>query len=274
MLSSSCFSLGSIRNRNESSARYVILFAVVLSKICVWYSYSLPFAMVFALDEHMGSDENYEFYYGLLFSVYAFPNIVLPLIGGYFVDSYGSVLCSFVFSIFIFIGSVLFAAGVAQKSWPLMLIGRTFFGVGGENIQVADSTVLTVYFAGKEIALAFSLTLSASPAGIAISGIATAAILESSIILAAWMGAILTGINSAILFVSYLIDLRLERQIQITAKGSELLDPVVSSEKPATDTPIFSFQDLKSLPKIFWIISFLIFSMNGKIFQAEEILYY
>ena len=82
----------------------------------------------------------------------------------------------------IFIGSALFTAGVAQKSWSLMLIGWTFFGLDGENIQVADSTMLTVYFAGKEIALAFSLTLSAGPAGIAMSNIVRAAILENSYI--------------------------------------------------------------------------------------------
>ena len=273
MLSSSCLSLGSIRNRNESSARYVILFAVMVSKICVWYSYSLPFPMIYALDEYMGNNENYEFLYGLMFSVNSFPNIFLPLI--YFVDRYGPVLCGFVFSGLIFIGSVFFAVGVAQKSWALMLIGRFVFGVGG---MYSIKTILAQYFTGKEIALAFGLAFSASTAGIAISNVATIAILDSSsIVMAAWMGAILTGISTVILFIAYLLDLRVERQIQITiGEGENTVnssDPVVSSEKPGTEISIFSYQDLKSLPKIFWVLALLVFLVNSKIFQTEDILY-
>ena len=54
----------------------------------------------------------------------------------------------------------MFAFGAYLKSWPVMLLGRVIFGLGGENITVAQSALLADWFAGGELALAFGINLS------------------------------------------------------------------------------------------------------------------
>jgi MFS family permease len=137
----------------------------------------------------MGSPSDFDMQYALLFSLYSFPNIFLPLFGGYFVDKYGAIPCLLFFQFAIFVGSIFFAVGVAEKSWPLMFVGRMIFGIGGENIQVSSATTTANYFEGKEIALAFGIYLCTGSVGVTLCNIASPEIMDSmSIEFAVWMG--------------------------------------------------------------------------------------
>jgi len=46
-----------------------------------------------------------------------------------------------------------------------MLIGRVVFGLGGESMSVAQSAIVTVWFKGKELAMALGVNLSVSRLG-------------------------------------------------------------------------------------------------------------
>jgi len=70
----------------------------------------------------------------MLYSIYSFPNVVLPLIGGYLVDFIGVRMCIFIFSCFVCGGQVIFAIGVSASSYWMALLGRAVFGVGGESL--------------------------------------------------------------------------------------------------------------------------------------------
>ena len=46
-----------------------------------------------------------------------------------------------------------------------MLVGRVVFGLGGESMSVAQSTIVASWFKGKELALAYGLNISISRLG-------------------------------------------------------------------------------------------------------------
>jgi MFS family permease len=46
-----------------------------------------------------------------------------------------------------------------------MLVGRVIFGLGGESMSVAQSTIVSNWFKGKELAFAMGLNISISRLG-------------------------------------------------------------------------------------------------------------
>ena len=133
-----------------------------------FYAYDVPGTLYHNLKEHMASPENggfltasssspagagtkvptqkaleaaggpfsFDVSFNLLYSIYSFPNILVPLYGGLFIDHYGLGFSIRWLSVITATGSVLFAVGCVERSWALMLLGRGFFGLGGESLQV------------------------------------------------------------------------------------------------------------------------------------------
>lgn len=73
----------------------------------------------------------------MLYSVYSYPNTVLPIFGGIFLDMIGLRLGILLFSGVLTAGQALFTVGGYQKSFGIMLAGRVLFGLGGESMSVA-----------------------------------------------------------------------------------------------------------------------------------------
>lgn len=66
---------------------------------------------------------------------------------------------------------MIFAFGVNAESYWLALLGRFVFGLGGECMTVAQSTIVSQWFKGKELAFAFGLNLSISRLGSTLNGL-------------------------------------------------------------------------------------------------------
>ena len=64
-------------------------------------------------------------WFALMYSVYSFPNVILPFIGGFLVDFLGVRLMLVVFNLFILGGQLLFAFGISLKvRWRVFDLGR------------------------------------------------------------------------------------------------------------------------------------------------------
>jgi MFS family permease len=74
--------------------------------------------------------------YGLLYTVYAAPNTILPLFGGILVDKIGTRNALIIFYTFLVLGQGIFMIGGYRKNFHLMLVGRTIYGLGCESIYV------------------------------------------------------------------------------------------------------------------------------------------
>jgi len=166
------------------------------------------------MDEYFGKPDNFETLFSLLYTLYAVPNIVLPFFGGYFTDKWGARFCLLMFSSLLTIGQVVFALGLSIKSWPLMYLGRIIFGCGGENMNVANSAILSVWFKDKELAFAFGLNLSISRLGSVANNLISPVITDSvDIVFALWFGVLLCGCSVACAVLISYLDHGVEAQI-------------------------------------------------------------
>ena len=82
-----------------------------------------------------------------LYSCYSWPNVILPVVGGFLIDSvFGLRLGTIIFSVFILLGQLLLSLGAHCKSLVLMDVARFCFGIGGESLNMALNTCrFTVY---------------------------------------------------------------------------------------------------------------------------------
>ncbi|KAJ7328138.1 Major facilitator super domain-containing protein 1 [Desmophyllum pertusum] len=101
--------------------------------------------------------------YVLLYSLYSYPNVVLCFFGGFLLDRvFGVRLGTIIFSLFVLVGQLIFALGGYIHSYTVMEIGRFVFGLGGENLAVAQNTYSVSWFKGTELNMVFGLQLSFS----------------------------------------------------------------------------------------------------------------
>jgi dipeptide/tripeptide permease len=56
-----------------------------------------------------------------LYAWYSWPNVLLPIVGGYLMDSvFGIRIGTIIFAMFIILGQALFACGAFLSNYPLM----------------------------------------------------------------------------------------------------------------------------------------------------------
>lgn len=158
----------SSREIKNERMRWLILFLSCMAMTGTYYSFDIPAALHQQLKDYMvdnSSTTPFSVYFNLLYSVYSIPNIILPFFGGKIVDSLGAHTSTLLFAALTLVGQILFAFGASAKSWGLMLLGRVVYGLGGESISVATSTLNNEWFQGKELALSFGINLAVSRLG-------------------------------------------------------------------------------------------------------------
>jgi MFS family permease len=76
-------------------------------------------------------------------------------------------------------GQLVFCLGIYYQSWNLMFLGRFLFGCGGESFVVANTTFISQWFEGKELALAFGVSMAGSKLGSVWNNITSPVLLHS-----------------------------------------------------------------------------------------------
>jgi len=139
--------------------RWLVLVFVSLAMFGNYYIYDSIAPIADILKSDLGfSDENI----GQMYSVYSIAAIIVLLLGGVFIDRFGTKI-----SIVIF-GVISTIAAIITWSTPdltIMLIGRVFLGIGSEPLIVAITTALAKWFKGKELSFAFGLNLTIARLG-------------------------------------------------------------------------------------------------------------
>ncbi|XP_076154722.1 lysosomal dipeptide transporter MFSD1 [Alosa pseudoharengus] len=107
--------------------------------------------------------------YNLLYAIYAWTNAVVVIMAGFLIDKLGNRFGVFLFSFLTVLGSAIFALGShfegTSALLPLMLTGRLLFGSGNGSLTIVQNRITAFWFRGKELALAFGLTLAFSRLG-------------------------------------------------------------------------------------------------------------
>ena len=100
------------------------------------------------------------FQYSIFFSAWTYPNIILPLIIGIFLD-YKGITRGLAGGLGIAIvgGQVIILAGIVNHSFLLMTLGRFFFGIGLESIQLILRKIITIMFRPEDLIIGFGVYL-------------------------------------------------------------------------------------------------------------------
>ncbi|EEQ98025.1 transport protein, putative [Perkinsus marinus ATCC 50983] len=151
--------------------RWAVLIVACLALSGQYYAYDIPSAINDQLQARFtggGSGmtvEEYTYYFNLLYTVYALPNMVTPLILGVSIEWIGMRSMLLLLAVLLLLGQALQCVGSYYFSMRTMLLGRVIYGLGGESMNVAQTTLLAGWFRGQEIAFALGLNLSVARFG-------------------------------------------------------------------------------------------------------------
>jgi MFS family permease len=221
--------------RCDMKARWTVLTLACTLMACNFYIYDNPSALKEYLQSKFGSSLT-ESKFGALYSVYSVPNVILPFIGGHFVDKYGAYKMMVIFTLCITVGQALLSLGVSSRNYDLMLVGRVFYGLGGETITVAEGAILSEWFAGSELAFALGFSLAVSRAGSSVNNYLSG-YWASTVNLdwAFWFGVILCAGSVGCALLLLALDKRAGRQIE---RSSALRKTPYKDRGPNTCTEI------------------------------------
>ena len=168
----------SVKNESElksfrsSNWRWLALMFASFISFGSYYWYDYPNALSDTLKQQVTHEVGAESgsRYIQLYSAYSYPNIVIPLIGGVLIDQIGVYPCMVLFSILTITGQGVFTIagymGTSDQSndnpFIMSVIGRIIYGMGGECLWIWQSTIISKWFAGKELSFALGTILSIS----------------------------------------------------------------------------------------------------------------
>jgi MFS family permease len=176
----------------HSKIRWVVLFLSCWIMFGNYYAFDNPSALnrpLRGILAPVGEDELFQYRLSLLYSLYSVPNVVLPFFVGRWLDRLGSRAILLLLSFLVAAGQLLVAYGLQTSNFSLVVTGRVLFGIGGESLAVAQSRLVTQWFAGKELALAIGLNLSIARVGTVVNNVLSPLVADRwSVSAAFWVG--------------------------------------------------------------------------------------
>ena len=139
--------------------RFTILMFISLLVLGSYFAYDSIGALAPTLIEALHLNRSA---IGNLYTAYSVAAILIVFFGGMLYDKLGPRRSSFLFCMLVLVGAVIVA--LAHSLWELFA-GRLIFGAGSETLIVVQSAIISRWFKGKEMALAFGIALTISRVG-------------------------------------------------------------------------------------------------------------
>jgi MFS family permease len=189
--------------------------------------------------------------FGLFFSVYSLPNIIMVLLGGIFLDIIGIRKAGTIFAALCAIGVFITASG---STLLIMLLGRFIYGLGSESLIITMDKILSRWFKGKELAFAFGLLIT-------IARLGTIAAFNSAANIQQWSGSwrMPIWVSAVIMFVSFTLFL-------VYSGIEKSKEKYFKREKKDGEEEKFSFQDIYKFRPSYWFVCLLCMTFYSAIF--------
>ncbi len=275
----------------ELNQRWLMLLFGCLVMASQYYTYDNPSALNAQLQEYFintgivtanASDadaqtDQFDNDLNLMYSVYSFPNIVLPLFGGLLISKFGARIMVVILIATVFTGQLVVATGMYVKNLYVILLGRVIFGFGGETLSASMSTVLAQWFKGKELAFSMGINLSISRLGSVINDVASTPLASALGVPGAFLfGAALLLLGVLFAGVMFLIDRSAENQMKLS---NDAIDQANASEAEKNGTtvakkeeePDVKLSDIKHFSMGFWLITLSCIIVYGTILPFNNI---
>jgi MFS family permease len=227
--------------------RFTLLVFVALLTFGSYFAYdsigAIENVLIPAL--HLGSGA-----IGGLYSAYSIAAILIVFFGGILTDKLGVRRASLLFSGLVVLGALIVAMA---KSGPMLFAGRLVFGAGSESLVVAQMAFMSKWFKGKELALAFGVSLTVSRLGTLFSFNTEAMIAQyfGQYRYALWAALLLCLVSLASNLASNLMDARGEKILKIPPSGGG--DKIVLA-------------DIKAFKPSYWYVTLLCVTFYSAIF--------
>lgn len=173
--------------REKPSYRVLFVTLSSLAMFCFFFVYDSPSPMYRGLEAVFGQE--YKGMHSLLYSAYALPNLILPLLVTAAVKSASTQMMVHTYAL-ILLGQVVFLLGSKMQSFECMVLGRLIIGLGGESFTVAQNRILAGLFSPHEHGLVFSLYLGVARFGTIASYVLLGTLISKGVV---WCSALCVG---------------------------------------------------------------------------------
>lgn len=260
------------QSRQTLKLRWLFLFLCCASTLGDYYC----FDNVGATHDHLKqqfksqlSPKQFEYFFNLLYSLYSFPNIFLPFFGGILITIFGIRKMYLILGFLIILGQLIFSLGASLNNFIVMIIGRVVFGLGGETINICQTTILVKWFYKNELSFPLGLTLTVSRLGSAFNDILSPLIAhKNNPSNAYWYGFVLCVFSfisiSLLCYIDYHKDIEMKERDEV----ERTLEKYEANESPNEMT--FCEKTLK-LNSLFWISVVISLFMYGVILPFNYI---
>jgi MFS family permease len=120
-------------------------------------------------------------------------------------------------------GQLVTTIGVWKNSWNIMFLGRFILGLGGESFTVSNTAFMTEWFKGKELALAFGISMAVSKLGSVLNNFLSPVLAHSANISVAFLfGVFLCLTSSIFVLLTGHYDKKMELQLKDQVNYEEI----------------------------------------------------
>lgn len=226
--------------------KIVILFCISFLAFGSYFIYDSVSALEGDLTTELSLNKSL---YGLFFSIYAIPNIVLVIGGGVLIDRIGNRKSAMLFGFLIVLGAVVFAlAPTLNRFFNLdpffvfivMLVGRFIYGIGAESSYVVQNSMCVEWFQGKHLAKAMGMTNTVAHLGSVFAFNTEAAIADymGDYIWALWFAAITAVLSLLATLIYVIMDKRAKKNSRVEHEAH---------------TQMITLKDIRNFQPRYWI---------------------
>ncbi|RCH95918.1 hypothetical protein CU098_010196, partial [Rhizopus stolonifer] len=194
--------------------------------------------------------------YGILQSSVSIVNTILPLIGGIFIDAFGTIPGSIMTTVLIATGNILVAASTSTANLSMMILGRILYGIGSGTVVIVQETILSQWFQGRSLAavIALMMTISRLSSFLAQATVVPIADWSGWYGYGFWFSAFLCVFS---LLVNLIYIVLLKAVSDFDQKHCQVQQQVIERKKS------FSWSKLMYLPHSYWLIASMEFLLGG-----------
>ena len=227
--------------------RFTILIFISLLLLGTYFAYDSIGALAPTLIEALHLDRST---IGNLYTAYSVAAIFIVFFGGMLYDKLGPRRSTLMFSTLIFVGATVVA--LAHSKWQLFA-GRLIFGGGSETLIAVQSAIISRWFKGKEMALAFGIALTVSRIGTLFS-------FNTEELIARYFGSYRTALWAAAAFCLFSL------LCNLVYNAMDLHgEKVLALPKPESGDKIV-FSDVRKFSSSYWFVVLLCVTFYSAIF--------
>jgi len=227
--------------------RFTILMFISLLVLGSYFAYDSIGALAPTLIEALHLDRST---IGNLYTAYSVAAVFIVFFGGMLYDKLGPRRASLLFCMLVFVGATIVA--MAHSAWQLFA-GRLIFGAGSETLIAVQSAIISRWFKGKEMALAFGIALTISRVGTLFS-------FNTEELIARYFGSYRTALWAAAGFCL------LSVLCNLVYNAMDLYgEKVLSLPKPQSGDKIV-FSDIRKFTSSYWFVVLLCVTFYSAIF--------